>query len=258
MTGMGQAAGESFGAAAALAAGGFRSGAYGWLVVAGILVSLLLWVRIARRDTRLLIIYAGALGGAFVGAKLVYLAAEGWLHWGDPNRWVILATGKSITGALLGGYAGVEIVKAMIGYPRPTGDWFALIAPVSILIGRAGCVVQGCCLGRPCAESWFTVCDAAGVARWPAAQAEGIFNAAALVAVLILRRRQLWPGQHFHLYLVAYGFFRFAHEFLRETPRLLGATSGYQAAALAVAALGVWGFVRRRREQASAPTAPLS
>src|SRR5262249_15445401 len=72
--------------------------AYGWLMLAGIVVSILLWSRLARRDERLVLIYVSALVGAFLGAKLAYLAAEGWLHWHDSNRWLVLATGKSITG----------------------------------------------------------------------------------------------------------------------------------------------------------------
>ena len=224
-----------------------QSTAYGWLMLAGILVSIVLWSRLSRHDSRLALVYIAALTGAFLGAKLAYLAAEGWLHWHDADRWFVLATGKSITGALLGGYAGVETVKHLIGYRNPTGDWFAIIAPVSILIGRVGCVLHGCCLGRPCAESWFTVRDAAGLARWPAAQAELIFNALAIGAALLLRRWKLLPGQHFHLYLAAYGLFRFFHEFLRSTPAILGPISGYQVAALAVALLGIIGFVRRRR-----------
>src|ERR1017187_9000743 len=63
-----------------------HSGAYGWLMLAGIGVSLVLWSRLTRRDSRMIPIYLGALAGAFLGAKLVYLAAEGWLHWHDPNR----------------------------------------------------------------------------------------------------------------------------------------------------------------------------
>ena len=226
-----------------------NSTAYGWLMLAGIFVSIILWSRLAKRDERLVLIYIAALAGAFLGAKLVYLAAEGWLHWQDENRWVILATGKSITGALLGGYAAVEIAKWLTGYPSATGDWFAIIAPAGIMLGRIGCVLHGCCLGNACAASWFTVNDAHGIARWPAAPVELLFNAAALVAVLILRSRKVLPNQHFHLYLIAYGLFRFAHEFLRDTPRILGPLSGYQSAALAVALLGGMGFVFRRRAQ---------
>ena len=216
-------------------------------MLAGIFVSILLWSRLAKRDSRLVLIYVGALAGAFLGAKLVYLGAEGWLHWHDEKRWVILATGKSITGALLGGYAGVEIAKRMLGYRSATGDWFALIAPVSIMLGRVGCVLHGCCLGRACEPAWFTVNDATGTARWPAAWVELLFNAVMLVVALTLRRRAAWRGQLFHVYLMAYGLFRFAHEFLRATPQIFGPISGYQIAALGLVVLGAGGFVLRRR-----------
>jgi phosphatidylglycerol:prolipoprotein diacylglycerol transferase len=225
-----------------------HSTAYGWLMLAGIFVSLALWSRVAKRDSRLVLIYIAALAGAFLGAKLVYLGAEGWLHWHDENRWLVLATGKSITGALLGGYAAVEIAKKLLGYTGVTGDWFALIAPAGILLGRLGCMMHGCCLGRVCEADWFTIQDSHGIARWPASQVEFLFNAFALAGILWLRWRKLFPGQHFHLYLVAYGLFRFFHEFLRDTPPLLGPISGYQFASLAVVALGVGGFfVRQRR-----------
>src|ERR1035438_1269699 len=79
-------------------------------------------------DTPFLLI-GQQLAGAFLGAKLVYLGAEGWLHWHDPNRWVILATGKSITGALLGGYLGVEIAKKLLKYNGMNGEWYAPPGP---------------------------------------------------------------------------------------------------------------------------------
>jgi len=224
-----------------------HSTAYGWLMLAGIFVSIACWSRIARRDERLVLIYIAALAGAFLGAKLVYLAAEGWLHWHEANRWVILATGKSITGALLGGYLAVEITKRLLKYPGITGDWFAFIAPLGIMLGRIGCMLHGCCLGKVCEANWFTLNDPNGVPRWPSSQVEFLFNALMLVVILLLRWRKILPGQHFHLYLMAYGIFRFIHEFLRDTPSIVGPFSGYQIAALMVAALGTWGFVFRRR-----------
>ncbi|HEX9047621.1 MAG TPA: prolipoprotein diacylglyceryl transferase family protein [Verrucomicrobiae bacterium] len=225
-----------------------QSTAYGWLMLAGIITSVLLWSRLARRDERLVFIYIAALAGAFLGAKLVYLAAEGWLHWRDPNRWVILATGKSITGALLGGYVTVEITKRFLKYPGTTGDWFAVIAPVGIMFGRIGCMLHGCCLGKVCAESWFTLRDAAGMARWPASQSEFVFNALMLGVAGLLRWKNVLPGQHFHIYLMAYGTFRFFHEFVRDTPAIVGPFSGYQFAALAILILGAGGFMHRRRQ----------
>jgi len=226
--------------------------AYGWLMLAGIFVSITLWSRVAKRDARLVLIYVAALAGAFLGAKFVYLGAEGWLHWHDEQRWLILATGKSITGALLGGYAAVEIAKYFLNYRGATGDWFAIIAPLGIMLGRVGCLLQGCCLGRVCEPAWYTLNDATGTARWPAVPVEFLFNALMLGAILLLRRRQTWRGQLFHVYLIAYGVFRFLHEFWRDTPRILGPISGYQIASLGLVALGVIGFVRRQRRQSRA------
>jgi phosphatidylglycerol:prolipoprotein diacylglycerol transferase len=223
-----------------------HSTAYGWLMLAGIVLSIALWSRVAARDHRLVLIYVAALAGAFLGAKFVYLASEGWLHWHDPNRWIVLATGKSITGALLGGYVAVEIAKRLLNYKRSTGDWFAIIAPLGIMLGRVGCILQGCCLGEVCEPSWFTMNDTTGIARWPAALVELLFNALMLAVALLLRRKRILPGQHFHIYLISYGIFRFFHEFLRDTPRILGPMSGYQIASLAVAMLGIAGFVLRR------------
>ena len=77
---------------------------------------------------------------------------------------------------------------------------------------------------------------------------EILFNVAIIGLFYLLRRKHKLPGQHFHLYLIGYGLFRFAHEFAREEPRMFGTISGYQIAALAVAALGVAGFARRRRQ----------
>ena len=225
------------------------STAYGWLMLLAIVVSIVFWTRLARRDSRLMLVYLVALVSAFLGAKLVWLGAEGWLHWRDENFLLQLATGKSVLGALLGGYAGVEIAKRLVGYTSATGDWFALIAPVSIALGRVGCTLLGCCLGRACEPAWFTVNDRRGVARWPAAPVELLFNLLALGAILLLRRFGKLPGQHFHLYLIGYGLFRFAHEFLRATPQIAGPLSGYQFAALGVVLLGLFGFVLRRRAQ---------
>jgi len=222
------------------------STAYGWLMLAGIFVSIAFWTRLARRDDRLVLVYVAALAGAFIGAKIVYLASEGWLYWHDPDRWRILATGKSITGALLGGYGAVELAKRWLKYPGTTGDWFAVIVPVGVMLGRIGCMLNGCCLGRECEDSWYTVYDTHGNARWPSPEVEFMFNAVMLGVVLILRKRGAASGQLFHIYLMAYGVFRFFHEFLRDTPKILGPISGYQVAALAIFALGLWRFIERQ------------
>jgi len=231
----------------------FQPQAYGWFMLAGIVLSIVFWSRLARRDDRLLAIYVAALVGAFLGAKAVYFLAEGYLHLGAPDLWLQLATGKSILGGLLGGYLAVEAAKRLVGYSGITGDWFATIAPAGIILGRFGCWFHGCCQGRVWQPSWFTVTDATGAARWPSVPVEILFNIVMVAFLFRLRRANRLPGQHFHIYLIAYGAFRFLHEFLREEPRVLGPVTGYQIAALVVAALGVVGYANRGKQPGTAP-----
>jgi phosphatidylglycerol:prolipoprotein diacylglycerol transferase len=214
----------------------------------GIALTAAYWIRLGRQDGRFLLIYLGALCGAFLGGKLGYILVEGWSDLHQPDRWLRLATGKTILGALLGGYGGVEAAKKWIGWKQVTGDRFAMVAPLGIILGRLGCLLHGCCLGAVCtSQTWWTLKDRAGIPRWPAVPVEIGFNIFALAGLTLLRRRGLFSGQHFHLYLIAYGIFRFLHEFWRATPRAWGMFSGYQLLALAVVGLGAWGYIHRRR-----------
>ncbi|MEK7951398.1 prolipoprotein diacylglyceryl transferase [Luteolibacter soli] len=208
---------------------------YALMLLLGIVIGAVYWFRVSKTDGRLPLIYFGGLVGAFAGAKIAYLLSEGWMHFHHPLRWQLWLSGKSIIGALPGGWAGVEIVKRSMGYRAVTGDRFALLLPVPLILGRIGCLYAGCCLGIECSFG-----------RWPAVEVEIGFQVLALVALLVMKARRWQTGQHFHLYLMAYGLFRFGHEFLRATPKPFGGLSGYQLIALAtVIAAGV--AYRRRR-----------
>lgn len=213
---------------------------YSVLMVAGLVLGLIFWLRLSRKDGATVGLYVAALAGAFLGAKFSYLGCEGWMNWGAPDQWRQWATGKSILGALLGGFLAVEAVKCIAGIRTVTGDWFASFVPVTIALGRLGCLAQGCCPGRKLAG--FV---------WPAVPVEFSFNVLAAVIFWVLRRRQILAGQHFHLYMMAYGVFRFVHEPLRGTPKLGGIWSLYQVLALALAGLGLWGFLERRKSPAA-------
>lgn len=230
---------------------------YPLLAIVGILFTSVLWGRLTTRsgfdsDHRLPAIYLAGIIGAFLGAKIVYMLSEGWTllpaYADDPSHvWQAWITGKTVTGALLGGYAAVEVAKGWLAYPRATGDLFAVLAPLGLALGRVGCWVQGCCLGVIQSAGWWTIADAHGVHRWPSVQLELAFNVAFLVFALICWNRGRFKGQLFHVYLIAYGLFRVGHEFLRDTPELLGPISGYQIAALCIIVLGVVRFRQRAR-----------
>lgn len=228
------------------------SPAYAVLMAAGILIGAVYWYRRSQGQNDLLLIYLGALVGGFAGAKVAYLLAEGWLEWERPDRWLRWATGKSVLGGLLGAYAGVEITKHLTGHKHSTGDAFAVIVPVGILLGRAGCYLNGCCLGKP-AAGVFAARDVSGIPRWPAPFVEGAFQVVVLVVILLLQRRGLLRDRLFFFYLVAYGVFRFAHEFMRDTPRIIAGVSGYQIIALGMAALGLVMLRRRTKSMLATP-----
>jgi len=215
---------------------------YSLTMLLAIMLSAYYWIKMSRSDGQLPLIYFCALGCAFLGAKIAYLVSEGWLHTGD-DRWIHWLSGKSITGALLGGYVGVEVFKKWLGYQRITGDRFALIVPLSIILGRLGCLIQGCCQGIICQLP-------AGITRWPAVPVEVGFNFAAILAFAWMRWKKIQTWQHFHLYLIGYGIFRFLHEFLRATPKPFAGLSGYQLIATLTAVIGLLAYFKRRQKLA--------
>jgi phosphatidylglycerol:prolipoprotein diacylglycerol transferase len=239
--------------------------AYPLLAALGLVLSAFVWERVldrsrVRAQPGFDAIFIGALFGMVVGAKLGYALAEGlWTASAPPGTvaFVLQAFGgKTITGGLLGAYLGVELAKRRVGYTQPTGDTFAVVAPLSLLLGRVGCLFGGCCTGVPMPEAPWTLADTHGVHRWPAVPVELAFNAlffAAAVAFTLRRKRtgsgSVLDGQLFHLYLIAYGLFRVAHEPLRDTPRIVLGHSGYQLIALALVLLGAVRFAQRHADR---------
>lgn len=209
---------------------------YQLFAIVGILVGIGFWWRAARTDHQVLFLYGAGLVGGLLGAKLAFLLAEGWLYFDHPQRVEMWLTGKSMMGALPGGWIGVEIAKKCLHYARITGDRFAITLPLPLMLGRIGCLQAGCCLGIE-----------TPLGRWPAVEVEMTALAVMLLLLLLLRAKNLWPTQHFHLFLIAYSLFRFAHEFLRATPKVFFGLSGYQLIALATATAAMIAFQKRRK-----------
>lgn len=219
---------------------------YPVIVAAGIGFSVLFWWKKAASDARLPLIYLGGLTAGLLGASLAFFLAEGWSSRQLVDPWPGLFGGKSVLGALAGGYAGVELTKWRLGYTQTTGDLFALVIPLGMICGRVGCLLHGCCLGQiNTGPSWMELADRNGVPRWPAVPLEILFNLVFLAVVLALERAHALRGQRFHLYLISYGLFRFAHEVWRDTPRVVGPISVYALIALALSVFGAWAWRRR-------------
>ena len=92
--------------------------------------------------------------------------------------------------------------------------------------------------------------DAHGVGRWPTQMFELVFQLVVGVTFMALVKRRVFHGRLFSLYLVLYGLFRFATEFLRDTPKWFAPLSLYQLLSLAMALIGGAMFAWRTRHPA--------
>ena len=83
-----------------------------------------------------------------------------------------------------------------------------------------------------------------GVLCHPAPLYEILFHLSLGLVFVVALRRRWWSGTFFARYLLAYGAFRFATEFLRVTPKFIGPLSVYQLGSVLLMVCGVWALVR--------------
>jgi phosphatidylglycerol:prolipoprotein diacylglycerol transferase len=204
------------------------------LMIAAIVLGFLLTRRFQQplvlSPSERLGILIGAFCGAMLGAKLPFVLSD-WEGLRSGAAW--LSDGKTIMFGLVGGYAGVELAKAILQVRVKTGDTFAVPVPLAVAVGRLGCFRAGCCYGTPTGLPWG-VDFGDHIARHPTQLYEAAFHVTAAVILLLLLRKGLFRGQLFKLYLLGYFVFRFFTEFLRPEPRLWLDLTGYQWAALAL------------------------
>ena len=178
-----------------------------------------------------LLLVAGTVLGAAVGSKIAYWLYDPGYAFADFPSFRRLLEGKSIIGALLGGWAGVELAKRLAGIRGSTGDAFVLPLTVGMIIGRIGCFLGGLAdhtYGNPTTLPWG-VDFGDGIARHPTQLYEIVF--VALWGGLLTRYggRLPRPGDRFKLFLVGYLLYRLAVESIRPIPlHYFGVLSGLQ------------------------------
>jgi len=175
-------------------------------------------------------IFTGGFCGAMLGAKLPFVLGD-WSGLCSGAAW--FADGKTIMFGLVGGYAGIELAKAVFAIHVKTGDTFAVAVPAAVAVGRFGCFRAGCCYGSPSSLPW-AVDFGDHIPRHPTQIYEAAFHAAMAMVLYVLLCRRLFRGQLIKLYFISYFAFRFATEFVRPEPRLWLDLTGYQWAALAL------------------------
>jgi phosphatidylglycerol:prolipoprotein diacylglycerol transferase len=158
---------------------------------------------------------------AIVGSRLLFVLA----HWDayrlEPSRiWRRSEGGMAMYGGLA---AAVPLSLPLLYAMRLPFAAFWDAAAVTILVGmmftRIGCLLNGCCSGRP-TSAWFGVNlpDHRGIwrRRIPMQIVELVWAAIILAAALLMRKRNLSPGVSFCLIVITYGVGRFLMEPLRD------------------------------------------
>jgi prolipoprotein diacylglyceryltransferase len=198
-------------------------------------------------------IITAAAVGAVLGSRVLYWfenPAETLAHIGDSG---FLISGKTIVGALLGGWVAVEITKRLVGIREATGDLFAVPLAVGTAIGRIGCFLTGLedhTYGTASSLPW-AIDLGDGIPRHPTALYESAFMGA--LAVVLARLPVSLPrGVLFKLFMVTYLASRLLIDCIKPDPRVaLGLTSIQWACVAGLAWYALW-FVRVRRPIAAA------
>lgn len=162
--------------------------------------------------------FASLAAGALVGAVL-----SGSLNLGLAGLWTL---GHSIAGAVAGGIVAVELYKWLRGIKGSTGLPFVAPLALGIAIGRLGCFFAGLpdyTYGTPTTFPWgHDFGD--GIPRHPVQ----LYESAAMLLFLavflreISRRSEFVLKNGFYLFVAWYAAQRFAWEFLKPYPTVMG------------------------------------
>ena len=169
-------------------------------------------------------VMAGAVVGGLVGSRLLGLLEQmprvGW----DWSRVLVPGGGKTIVGGLLGGWLGVEAVKAVKGIRSRTGDLFAVPLCVGIAVGRVGCLMAGLAddtYGKVTTMPWG-VDFGDGLRRHPTQAYEVLFLPGLAVVLHLLGKRPHREGALFRGFMFGYLGWRFLIDFLKPQPLVDG------------------------------------
>jgi phosphatidylglycerol:prolipoprotein diacylglycerol transferase len=245
---------------------------YGVLLAAAYLAALQLAVVRGRRaglngahimDLGIYIIIA-----ALVGAKLMLLVVDFDYFVSHPDQLLSLVRAG---GVFYGGLLAALIVGLLLArrYKLPAWTTADLAAPgiaLGHVIGRFGCLLAGCCYGRPTDVAWgitFTDPVAAANVGTPlgvALHPTQLYDAGAELLILVLllateRRGRPFPGRTFWLYILLYAISRFIVEIYRGDERgmMLGmSTSQFISVILAPLAIAMLLWLRRRGSASAA------
>ncbi len=246
---------------------------YGVLLAAAYLLGLQLAVRRSRRHgldgDRVLDLGIYIIIAALVGAKLLLLVVDfDYFRRQPAELWTLARSGGVFYGGLILSFlVAIWYIRKHKLPLWTTTDMFAPGIALGHVVGRLGCLLAGCCYGRPTTEPWsviFTDPFAASNVGTPlhvALHPTQLYEAGAELLILVVllateRRGRQFPGRTFWIYIALYAISRFIIEFFRGDPRgmLLGvSTSQFISLVLLPLSLAMLVLLGRRKAQAAKP-----
>ena len=239
---------------------------YGVMLAAAYLAGLQLAIvrgRKAGLDAgRLLDLGVYIVIAALIGAKLLLLFVNFNYFRNNPEEILVLARSG---GVFYGGLITATLVA--FWYIRrhklpfwTTCDMFAPGIALGHVIGRLGCLMAGCCYGRPTDVPWaitftdpFAAANVGTPSERAAASDTGVRSGAELIILIFLlvteRKGRTYPGRTFWGYMLLYAVSRFVIEFYRADERgfVMGlSTSQFISVVLAPISLVMLFYLRRR------------
>lgn len=181
-------------------------------------------------------IIIGATAGALLGSRILGALESPSTLLRTDHPFLYLFSAKTIVGGLLGGLAGVEGMKKIIGERTSSGDLFTYPLLLGMLIGRIGCFLNGTAesvVGLP--SSAFTAMDLGdGILRHPVALYEILFLVLLWLFLRWIDQRAPWQeGIRFRIFMIAYLGFRFLLEWYKPREPLAAGLSAIQWACIA-------------------------
>lgn len=228
--------------------GKYKVMAYPVCMTLAFLVGFLIYRRDSEKNVHALGIVLSGLGGGALGAKLAMLL----VYYGELQQSGafinLLYSGKSIVGGLIGGSIGVMLYKRIFKVKVRMGNKIAVPLLVGMAVGRVGCLLNGCCYGKP-TDFFIGYNFGDGLHRHPTQVYEIIFDL--LLAYLLSRQlktnTQLAPGKLYQIFINAYLVFRFFLEFIRDEKIMFYNLTYFQV--ICILGVLVINFMRRKENK---------
>jgi phosphatidylglycerol:prolipoprotein diacylglycerol transferase len=192
-----------------------------------------------------------ALIGGLIGTRLFFVAQQ--FHKYAADFWSIFNLregGLSYHGAIIGGLVGLLIFARRRKIPVSLlADLYAVSALAGLAVGRIGCLMNGCCYGKPFDGPWavhLPEVAPALIGRHPVQIYEALLCVAGVGLLALWNRRRLFDGEIILAFGGIYSVIRFLMEFLREGHLLPGGLTLAQYVSIPLALLCFASIVKGR------------